>query len=347
MPIDNDKPLLSVDNLVKYYEGKSTLIEQITGRSKPRLVALDGVSLELRRNEVLGLVGESGSGKTTIARCIVGLETPNQGTVVFDGQDVLAAESAKLRQIRRDMQLIYQDPYSSLNPRMTVGRAISEPALVHGLVEQNGVDALVRSLLGQVGLPETVAALRPRALSGGQRQRVAIARALSLRPRIIIADEAVSALDVSIQAQILNLFSGLIQSLGLAMIFIAHQLSVIAQLSDRVAIMYLGRIVETGPTAEIFSRPRHPYTAALLEAHPSIDAEKSSEPALGGELPSPYTIPQGCRFNTRCPFVEDKCYEIDPLSTEVSPGHFVSCHVLPDLRHIESQNQGGLECSEK
>lgn len=335
MVSENNTPLLKVDGLYKYYKGKSSLADRIQGKPVPRLVALDGVSLMLNANEVLGLVGESGSGKTTTARCIVRLETPDRGSVTFDGRDVLTAGSTELRGIRRDMQMIYQDPYSSLNPRMSVRSAIAEPALVHGLVEKDGVDALVRELLERVGLPQTVADLRPRALSGGQRQRVAIARALALKPRVIIADEAVSALDVSIQAQILNLFGELIRELGLGMIFIAHQLSVIAQLSDRVAIMYLGRIVETGRTAEVFANPRHPYTAALLQAHPHLDAQKRKEPALSGEIPSPYAIPKGCRFNTRCRFAEDKCFEIEPPAVEVSPGHYSWCHVLPELAGVE------------
>lgn len=336
MVIDNQEPLLKVENIFKYYQGRSSLINRIQRKPIPRLVALDGVSITLSPNEVLGLVGESGSGKTTIARCIVRLEMPDRGTVEFDHQDVLTADLEELRKIRRDMQLIYQDPYSSLNPRMSVKSAVSEPALVHGLVRKDGAEDLVYELLERVGLPEAVASLRPRALSGGQRQRVAIARALALKPRIIIADEAVSALDVSIQAQILNLFGELIRDLGLSMIFIAHQLSVIAQLSDRVAIMYLGRIVETGPTADVFTKPRHPYTDALLEAHPHVEAEKKQAPALIGEIPSPYDIPAGCRFNTRCPYAEDKCYQFDPPTTEVSPGHFSWCHVLPEISKIDS-----------
>jgi oligopeptide transport system ATP-binding protein len=331
MATGQNGPILTAAGLHKSFAGKSSFVDRLRGKPVPHLVALDGISLSLGRNEVLGLVGESGSGKTTTARCLVRLEVPEQGSIEFEGQDVLAASPEALRQIRRNLQMIYQDPYSSLNPRMPVRTAISEPALVHGLVEREGAEALVRELLERVGLPETVADLRPRALSGGQRQRVAIARALALQPRVIIADEAVSALDVSIQAQILNLFGELISDLGLGMIFIAHQLSVIAQLSDRVAIMYLGRIVETGPTAEVFTHPRHPYTGALLEAHPRVDVKKKQTPALTGEIPSPYAIPAGCRFNTRCPFAEAKCFEIDPPPVEISPGHLAWCHVLPEL----------------
>ncbi len=323
--------ILKVNHLYKYYEGKLSSFDRLRGRPIPRLVALDGVSISLGRNEVLGLVGESGSGKTTTARCIVRLEEPDAGSIHFGDQDVLAADTADLRHIRRDMQMIYQDPYSSLNPRMTVKAAISEPAIIHGLVDKNGADELVFKLLERVGLSDTVADLRPRALSGGQRQRVAIARALALEPQVIIADEAVSALDVSIQAQILNLFAELIRDLGLSMLFIAHQLSVIAQLSDRVAIMYLGRIVETGPTAHVFAGPRHPYTAALLEAHPNLEIGVKGAPALRGEIPSPYAIPTGCRFNTRCKYAEDKCFEIDPDPADISPNHAVWCHVLPEL----------------
>jgi oligopeptide/dipeptide ABC transporter ATP-binding protein len=334
MITDKRAALLQVSRLVKTYKGRQPLVDSVRGKRPPSLTALDAVSLSLNSNEVLGIVGESGSGKTTLARCIVRLETPDSGSVIFDGQDVLAVSGAALRRIRRDVQMVYQDPYTSLNPRMSVREAISEPALVHGLIDKDETDRLVRELLDRVGLPNAAAHLRPRALSGGQRQRVAIARALALRPRIIIADEAVSALDVSIQAQILNLFADLIRELGLGMIFISHQLSVIAQLSDRVAIMYLGRIVETGRTADVFAHPRHPYTAALLKAHPSIDTVKPAEPALKGEIPSPYAIPRGCRFNTRCPFVEDRCREIDPSAEAIAADHWAWCHVLPELEGI-------------
>ena len=324
--------LLEVRDLFKYFFKKRSPLERLSRKPKSRLVALDGISLTLNENETLGLVGESGSGKSTTARCIVRLYEPDSGAIFFQGQDVLSAGAEKLRAIRREVQLIYQDPYTSLNPRMTVQTAISEPARVHGMVDREGSARLVEELLNRVSLPLTVADLRPRALSGGQRQRVAIARALSLRPKVIIADEAVSALDVSIQAQMLNLFDELCKGLGLGMIFIAHQLSVIAHISQRVAIMYLGRIVETGPTPEVFLRPRHPYTDALLRAHPTIESQRNRTPALSGEIPSPYAIPEGCRFNTRCRYAEKRCFIEDPAPVEVSPGHFSWCHVLPELK---------------
>jgi len=300
----------------------------------PRLVAIDGVSLRLGERETLGLVGESGSGKTTVARCIVRLVEPDTGSIHFRDLDIRAARGADLRHARRHIQVVFQDPYSSLNPRLSVGSAIEEAARVHGLVSKVAASDRVSTLLGLVGLPAAAARRRPRELSGGQRQRVAIARALAVEPSIIIADEAVSALDVSVQAQIINLFEGLIADLGLAIVFISHQLAVIAHMADRVAVMYLGRIVETGPTAEVFARPRHPYTAALLSAHPTLERTERSTPALQGELPSAYQMPTGCRFNTRCPFAQERCFTDEPPLLDVAPGHGVACHVLPDLAGV-------------
>jgi oligopeptide/dipeptide ABC transporter ATP-binding protein len=338
MPMARDlkNPILTATGLRKTYGGRTSLVRMLRGEPARRLVALDDVSLALGTNEVLGIVGESGSGKSTIARCIVRLERPDRGNVIFDGQDVWEAKATGLRQIRKDMQMIFQDPYGSLNPRMSIARAISEPALVHGLIERDGVGPLVRELLERVGLPQSVAELTPRALSGGQRQRVAIARALALKPRVIIADEAVSALDASIQAQILNLFGELLRDLGLSMIFISHQLSVVAHLADRVAVMYLGRIVETGTTADVFARPRHPYTEALLKAHPDLARKTAREPALAGEIPSSYAIPAGCRFNTRCRHAAAACFVNDPPASEFATGHLAWCHVLPELKGIDA-----------
>ena len=326
-----ETPLLSVTGLRKTYGGRPSLAQLLQGKPARRLTALDDVSLSLGRNEVLGIVGESGSGKSTIARCIIRLERPDQGEITFGGQDVWQARGATLRGIRKDLQMIYQDPYGALNPRMSIGRAMAEPALVHGLIAKDSARALAFELLDRVGLPRSVAELTPLALSGGQRQRVAIARALALKPRVIIADEAVSALDASVQAQILNLFGELMRDLSLSMIFISHQLSVIAHLADRVAVMYLGRIVETGATADVFARPRHPYTAALLKAHPHIEARRSQAPALAGEIPSAYAIPAGCRFNTRCRFAEARCRASDPPAAAFDHEHQAWCHVLPDL----------------
>jgi oligopeptide/dipeptide ABC transporter ATP-binding protein len=295
-----------------------------------RLVALDGVSLRLGKGEGLGVVGESGSGKSTLARCLVRAEEPDSGRTIVAGEDITTVGRAGLRAIRRRVQLIYQDPYSSLDPRQRVGKAIAEPARVHGLVRKGDQDELVRSLLERVGLPASAARRFPRELSGGQRQRVAIARALSVRPDILLADEAVSALDVSIQAQILHVLRDLRNELGLGILFIAHQLPLIAQLCERVAVMYLGRIVEEGPTEQVFARPGHPYTIALMNANPSPSSVASRRrPSLTGEIPSPLAIPGGCRFHTRCPSAVDRCRVEDPVAHELGPDHVSWCHVNP------------------
>lgn len=327
MTNNSDRPLLEVREVEKYFGQQS----RSRGAGQGRLTALDKISVHLRPNEVLGLVGESGSGKSTLARAIVQLDPPDAGEVIFDGQDITRLRGSGLKRVRKDIQLIYQDPYSSLNSRMTVRRALAEPALVHGLTTTAGVADFVAALLDKVRLPMSIAESHPRVLSGGQRQRVAIARALALQPRVLIADEAVSALDVSVQAQILNLFAELIEDLGLSMIFISHQLSVISQLADRVAILYLGKIVETGPTRDVFTHPRHPYTKVLLDAHPVISTVPATPTRLAGEVPSPYEIPPGCRFHPRCLFAQPSCRTIVPALTEVGPGHLAACHVLPSF----------------
>ena len=324
-------PLLVAKHVVKTFPGRRGTLQAFRREAVPRLVAVDDVSLSIGRNETLGLVGESGSGKTTFARCLIRLVEPDSGDIRLDGIEVRGAGADDLREIRRRAQMVFQDPYTSLNPSFSVGQAVGEPALVHGLVASDGVDRLVTDLLDRVGLPATIGHRRPRELSGGQRQRVAIARALAAGPELILADEAVSALDVSIQAQILNLLEDLVRDSGIAILFISHQLAVIAHLTRRVAIMYLGSIVEEGPTDEVFVRPRHPYTAALLAAHPTLDPRQRRAPALRGELPSPYQIPAGCRFNTRCAFAEERCFVDEPRLEETSPGHHVACHVLPEL----------------
>jgi oligopeptide/dipeptide ABC transporter ATP-binding protein len=323
-------PLLAVEDVHKAFAVRRSAVDRLRLRPKSRAVAVDGVSLTVHRGERLGLVGESGSGKTTLARCILRLIEPDGGAIRFDGRDISHAKRSELQRVRKRMQMVFQDPYSSLNPRLKVGAAIAEPARVHGLVARDGEHEHVERLLSLVGLPAVTADRYPRQLSGGQRQRVAIARALSVTPEVLIADEPVSALDVSIQAQILNLLDDLLESLGLTMVFIAHQLSVVRHITDRVAIMYLGRIVELGPTAEVFDHPQHPYTKALLRAAPTPDpAQRSRRAATRGDVPSPLRIPSGCRFRTRCEYAEERCTTEDPALRGVGPAQTAACHVLP------------------
>jgi oligopeptide transport system ATP-binding protein len=324
-------PLLSVEGLTKRFTDRHTAADRLRRRGPAVLTALDNVDIRVEPGETLGVVGESGSGKSTLARCIVRLYDPDEGSVDFDGQDVLAAEGAELRALRRAIQMIYQDPYSSLNPRLRVGAAVAEPALVHGLIEKGDEERHAADLLERVGLRREAVNRYPHEFSGGQRQRIAIARSLAVEPRLLIADEAVSALDVSIQAQLLALLEEIRRELGLTMIFISHQLSVISRLADRVAIMYLGRVVETGATADVFANPRHPYTRVLLEAHPRLDGTRVKKPPVQTETPSPYAIPAGCRFHTRCPLAIDVCSRVDPPDFEIESargGHLSACHVL-------------------
>jgi ABC-type glutathione transport system ATPase component len=265
------EPLLKVDGLVKEFGLRRSALERLTRADSASHRAVDDVSLELYRGEILGLAGGSGSGKTTLARCMTRLVEPDAGSIVLDGTDVRLARGAQLRELRRRMQMVFQDPYASLNPRMSVGAALLEAGRVHERPGSEDGDAFVSGLLERVHLSPSTAERRPRELSGGQRQRVAIARALAVGPEVLIADEAVSALDVSVQTQLLNLFLDLRDELGVAMIFVAHQLAVLAEVADRVAIMHEGRIVETGPAETVFREPRHPYTIALLRAHPRLE----------------------------------------------------------------------------
>jgi oligopeptide/dipeptide ABC transporter ATP-binding protein len=323
-------PLLEVKDLVKRFRARQSVVERLTFRPAQHAVAVDGVSFFVKRGETLGLVGESGSGKTTIARSVLRLIDPDEGSITFDGVDISGISRSELQGVRRRMQMVFQDPYSSLNPRMKVGTAIAEPALVHGVVERSAAAAHVEEMLGLVGLPASAAERYPRQLSGGQRQRIAIARALSSRPSVLIADEPVSALDVSVQAQILNLLTKLLDELGLTMVFIAHQLSVVRHISNRVAIMYLGRIVETGPTAQVFDSPQHPYTKALLDAAPHPDpTRRHTRAAVRGDIPSPFDIPSGCRFRTRCAYAVERSETEDPVLQKVGKDHYAACHVLP------------------
>jgi oligopeptide/dipeptide ABC transporter ATP-binding protein len=325
------EPILCVRGLSKWFPVRREPLRVARRQPPQRLIAVDNVSFDLSFGETLGIVGESGSGKSTLARCVVRLYRPDAGEVRFRGRDLGGLAGSELRSVRRSIQMVFQDPTTSLNPLMSVGDAIREAGLVHRRTTRHDSERFVRELLDLVHLPGMTAKRRPLELSGGQRQRIAIARALAVGPEILIADEATSGLDVSIQAQILALFEELRRELNLSVIFISHQLSVVAHMSDRVAVMYLGRVVETGPTGAVFSRPRHPYTKGLLDSHPEPDpARKWREPAVLGELPSPLAIPSGCRFRTRCPYAEDSCEVIDPdLEAADGHDHLVACPVAP------------------
>jgi len=296
--------------------------------------AVDGVTLSVRQGEVLGLVGESGCGKSTLARTILQLVPATGGAVVLNGRNLGEAARAELQACRRDLQMIFQDPHASLNPRMTVHATLAEPLIVHGICGRGEVQGRVDELMRIVGLAPRFAQKYPHEFSGGQRQRIAIARALALRPKIIVADEPVSALDVSIQAQILNLLSQLCREMNLALIFIAHDLSVVRHISDRVAVMYLGRIVELGPAAEVIDRPRHPYTRALVSAIPVPDpaVERARRRiVLAGEPPSPIHPPAGCAFHPRCPHAVDRCRDAVPSLVACGPSHEAACIRLDEL----------------
>jgi oligopeptide/dipeptide ABC transporter ATP-binding protein len=318
--------LLEVRDLVKHYP----VAGGVFGRTVGTVRAVDGVSFSIRRGETLGLVGESGCGKTTTGRCILQLERPTSGSIRFEGQELATLRGNALRAVRRRMQAIFQDPYSSLNPRMTVSQIVGEPLGVHRLVQAPARAARVRELLEHVGLLPRHGARYPHQLSGGQRQRVGIARALALEPSLIVCDEPVSALDVSIQAQIINLLEDLGRRLGLTYLFVAHDLSVVRHISDRVAVMYLGRIVELADRQALYESPLHPYTRALLAAVPIPDPEveaRRERVVLHGEVPSPLRPPPGCAFHPRCPLAVDECRRTRPLLRAIRAGHHAACHL--------------------
>jgi oligopeptide/dipeptide ABC transporter ATP-binding protein len=332
--------LLQVRNLKQYYPGRKTSFL----RKPDPVKAVDGIDLDIRFGETLALVGESGCGKTTVARAILRLDEPTSGKILFhsgNGEtpetgpvefDIRTASPNRMKVVRREIQLIFQDPYSSLNPRMTVGELVGEPLLVHGIVKKNELRQNVIDLLSAVGLGEAHLRRYPHEFSGGQRQRIGIARALALRPRLVVADEPVSALDVSIQAQVINLLADLQREFGLTYLFIAHDLSMVKYISDRVAVMYLGKIVETAETEDLFLRPRHPYTEALLSAVPVPDPRyKVRRIPLKGEIPSPINPPSGCRFHPRCPYAEPVCSSEEPALRDLGNGHMAACRLSETL----------------
>ena len=313
--------LVEVQNLVKHYPGERGWLG--LGKPKAPVRAVDGVSFGIPAGRTLGLVGESGSGKTTVGRTMLRLQEPTSGKVLFEGNDVFALDAGRMRALRRRMQIVFQDPYSSLNPRMTVQDTLREPLDIHGLTGE------VKALLEEVGLDAAFAARYPHELSGGQRQRVGIARALSVEPQFVVCDEPVSALDVSVQAQVLNLLADLQAKRRLTYLFIAHDLAVVRHIADDVAVMYLGRIVERAPAAEIYAQPRHPYTTALLSAVPQPDPRASkSRIVLTGDVPSPARPPSGCPFHPRCPhpLKNERCRVETPPLREITPGHLAACH---------------------
>ena len=314
--------LVSVRNLKKHFP----LHRGWFGKSNQIVHAVDGVSFEIKQGEVLGLVGESGCGKSTLGRLILRLLEPTSGQIFFRGENILLANHARMRELRQEFQIIFQDPFASLNPRMTVGSILEEPFIIHQLYKRAERQSRVTELLQKVGLDEDAIHRYPHEFSGGQRQRIGVARAISLNPKFIVADEPVSSLDVSIQAQIINLLEDLQEEYHLSLLFIAHDLNMVRHISDRVAVMYLGKIVELTSGDSLYNRPRHPYTQALLAAIPVPDPKiKQGQNLLEGDLPSPIDIPQGCRFYSRCPKRINDCLKEDPPLIESEPGHWTAC----------------------
>ncbi len=320
----NGRPLVDVRNLKKYFPVRSGVFSRISAWVK----AVDDVSFHIEEGETFGLVGESGCGKSTVGRTMLRLMEPTSGEAWFDGKNIFGMHTKELRQSRQRMQIIFQDPYSSLNPRMTIGSILSEPIRTHGLATGSELEDRVEQLLHRVGLLPDHRSRYPHEFSGGQRQRIGIARALAVHPQFVVCDEAVSALDVSIQAQILNLLQDLQQEFNLSYLFISHDLNVVEYLAERIAVMYLGKLAEVGPAEALFKDPKHPYTQALLSANPIPDPSlKVNRVPLTGDVPSPLDPPPGCRFHTRCPQVMDHCKTTDPPLIQVDGTHRVWCHL--------------------
>jgi len=317
-----DDPVLRVDGLRMWFPGRR--------RGSPPVRAVDGVSFEIGRGETLGLVGESGCGKSTTGRAVLQLHRPTEGQVWLGGTELTSLDDEQVRRLRPRMQMVFQDSYASLNPRHSVARIIAEPLLVHTDLPRSAVESRVLELLDLVGLRSSVVSRFAHEFSGGQRQRINIARALALQPELVVCDEPISALDVSIQAQVINLLADLQHEFGLSYLFIAHDLSMVEHISDRVAVMYLGHVVESADRADIFASPRHPYTQALLSAVPVPDPhgrDQRRRIPLSGELPSPQSPPPGCVFSTRCPVAVERCRSEMPVEREIAPGHRVACHL--------------------
>jgi peptide/nickel transport system ATP-binding protein/oligopeptide transport system ATP-binding protein len=317
-------PILEVRDLRKYFP----IRQGLTSRLAAKVHAVDGISFDVHRGETLGLVGESGCGKSTAGKAVLKLVEPTSGTIKLDGRDITHLGRGELRPLRREMQMIFQDPFSSLNPRMSAGQIVAEPLAVHGIAQGAQKLERVAALFRRVGLRPDQMAEFPHAFSGGQRQRIGIARALAVQPKLIVGDEPVSALDVSIQAQVINLMMDVQEEYGLAYLFIAHDLAVVQHIAHRVAVMYLGRIVELADKRSLFSNPLHPYTEALLSAVPIPDPKnrRDTRVVLTGDVPSPVNPPSGCHFHTRCPYAMERCRVEAPALRELQPGHWASCH---------------------
>ena len=335
---ENRPVLLQVEHLKKVFPIKQSIFEAIRRAPQRQVNAVDDVSLTIYQGENLGIVGESGCGKTTFAKSVIQLYRPDSGTVQFDGKDLMALPPRQLRRECINFQMIFQDPFSSLNPRMTVREIISEALLYHKICTKKELEQRVTETLAMVGLYEHQADRFPGEFSGGQQQRVGIARALALNPKLIIADEPVSALDVSIQAQIIDLLMELQQKFNITILFISHDLRVVRYITQRVVVMYLGKIIEVADTEELYTNPLHPYTQVLLRSNPNLDPRiRTKKPLVEGEPPSPIDLPKGCRFSPRCKFATEQCRQAPPPLTEVSPGHFAACHYSGQIQNYETR----------